>query len=82
MPDLTWANPPAQDDPRALTRAEIAEALSDNPGRWAIVASHDRAARAASQAERINSGREYGSGFAGLARQVGSEHRVYAMRRV
>jgi hypothetical protein len=77
---LTFANPPSFDDPSVPTRDEIAAALTANAGQFAIVARHDRSARAATHAERIESGKEYGSGFEAVARQVGPEHRVYARK--
>jgi hypothetical protein len=80
MERLTWEEPPVYDDPTTLTRAEIGKTLDSRPGRWAIVARADRAARAAAMVERINSGREYGSGYDAIARQVGPEHRVYARK--
>jgi hypothetical protein len=75
---LTWQNPPDLDDPSVPTRTEIAAALASKPSRWAIVARHDRAVRAAGHVDRINSGREYGAGFEATARIIGNEHRVYA----
>lgn len=77
---LTFENPPTRDNPVTLTKAEIAQELIDNPYHWAVVARVDRAARATAMVERINSGREYGKQFEALARQVGSEHRVYARK--
>lgn len=77
---LSFENPPATDDSYTLTRDDIAKLLLEQPGSWAIVARHDRAARAAAMVERIENGREYGEGFAALARRVGNEHRVYAQR--
>lgn len=75
---ITFDSPPEHDDPSTITRDEITAALSKRPGKWAIVARHDRAARATSHVERIQSGREYGAGFESVARIVGNEHRVYA----
>lgn len=80
MLDMTWEEPPAYDNPSVPTREEFAKALSARPGRWAVVARQDRLVRAEGHAERINSGREYGAGFEGLVRKVGSEHRVYARK--
>lgn len=60
------------------TREQIAEALSRAPQHWAVVLRADRAVRAASAVERINTGREYGEGFEAVARRAGPEHRVYA----
>lgn len=77
---VSWENPPRADEPHVQTREEIARELAGSPGRWAIVARHDRVARAESQVERIESGREYGAGFAALHRRVGNEHRVYARK--
>ena len=75
---VEWENPPTGDDPYMPTREEIGKALTHSAGRWAVVARHDRAARAATHVERIENGREYGPGFAAVARRVGNEHRVYA----
>jgi hypothetical protein len=75
---LTWEDPSAQDQPEVPTRPQIGALLAANPGQSAIVARHDRAARAVSHVERIVSGREYGDGYAAVARRVGNEHRVYA----
>jgi hypothetical protein len=77
---LTWETPPDHDDPAIPSRADVAAALSRRPGRWAVVARQDRLVRAEGHADRINSGREYGAGFEGLVRKVGSEHRVYARK--
>ena len=77
---LTWEEPPGADDPATPTREDIAGALCKRAGRWAVVGRHDRAARAASHVERINSGREYGAGFDAVHRRVGPEHRVYARK--
>lgn len=75
---LTWENPPEFDDSTVPTKADIAKGLMRRRGKWAIVARVDRAARAATMVDRINTGREYGEGYAAMARQVGREHRVYA----
>lgn len=75
---LTWEDPPSGDSPAVPTRQEIAGELAVRFGRWAVVARHDRAARAAAHVERILDGREYGQGFEAVARRVGNEHRVYA----
>jgi hypothetical protein len=75
---LTFENPPAEDDPSVPTRDEVAAALKRRAGKWAVVARQDRLVRAEAHVDRINSGREYGGGFEGLVRKVGSEHRVYA----
>jgi hypothetical protein len=77
---ITWETPPEGDDPTIPTREEIAAALTRRAGRWAVVARQDRLVRAEGHADRINSGREYGAGFEGLVRKVGSEHRVYARK--
>jgi hypothetical protein len=77
---LTWETPPDHDDPAIPSRGDVAAALSRRPGRWAVVARQDRLVRAEGHADRINSGREYGAGFEGLVRKVGSEHRVYARK--
>lgn len=71
---------PDADDPTTPTRAETAQFLADGrrKGKWVIVARCDRAARSATMAARINSGREYGEGYEAQARQIGPEHRVYA----
>jgi hypothetical protein len=78
---LTWEHPPFKDDPTVPTREQIGAALAERPGQYAIVARHDRAARAQAHVERIRSGREYGEGFQALPRRVGNEHRVYAAKR-
>lgn len=75
---LTWEPLPPESDPSVLSKDQIAAELTQHPGRSAIIARHDRAARAASHAERINDGREFGPGFQAKAMQIGSEHRVYA----
>ncbi|MEU4220364.1 hypothetical protein [Actinoplanes sp. NPDC026623] len=75
---LTWERVPAQSDPTVPTKTQLAAALTARRGQSAIVARHDRVARAAAQVERINDGREFGTGFEAIARQIGSEHRVYA----
>jgi hypothetical protein len=80
MGSLSFEDPPGMDDASVPTREEIGAALTVKRGHWAIVARHDRAARAESHAERINAGREYGAGFDALVRRVGNEHRVYARR--
>jgi hypothetical protein len=77
---LTFEKPPMRDDPSVMTKAEIAAELTLAAGDFAIVARCDRAARAEAQVQRVNDGREYGPGFRAVYRQVGSEHRVYAMR--
>jgi hypothetical protein len=77
---LTFETPPETDNPYALTRDDIAKLLLERPGNWAIVARHDRAARATAMVERVMLGREYGEGFEATARRVGNEHRVYARR--
>lgn len=76
---LTWDKPPLTDDPTVPTRIEIGAALVERRGEWAIVARHDRAARAATMVARILDGTEYGPGFRAVARRVGNEHRVYAV---
>ena len=78
---LSWENPPTIDDPTLPTREEIAEMLTQRRGTWAVVARHDRAARCAAHVVRIADGREYGDGFTAVARCVGNEHRVYAIKR-
>ncbi|MET0496395.1 MAG: hypothetical protein ABW000_24980 [Actinoplanes sp.] len=75
---LTWEPVPAQSDLTVPTKAQIAAALTTRRGQSAIVARHDRAARATAQVQRITDGREFGTGFAAAARQIGPEHRVYA----
>lgn len=77
---LTWEDPPPYDDPQSPTAnvAAVALAMMRRPGKWAIVAYCDRASRSAVIAERINTGREYGSDYEAIARQVGNQHRVYA----
>lgn len=75
---LTWDTPPEYDDPQSPTREQIGLALSRRPGKWAIVAYADRATRAATAADRINTGREYGEGFEAVVRRVGNQHRTYA----
>ncbi len=75
---FTWEPVPPHDDPTIPSKTEIATALKTRPGHSLIVARHDRAARAAAQAQRINEGRDFGPGFTAVARQIGSEHRVYA----
>jgi hypothetical protein len=77
---LTFETLPAQNDPTVLTKAEIAEQLARVVDCWAIVARHDRYARAEAHAARVNDGREYGEGFEAEVRQIGSEHRVYARK--
>lgn len=77
---VTWEEPPGTDLPEVPSREQIAAALTRRSGRWAIVARHDRVARAQSQVERIESGREYGAGFEAMHRRVANEHRVYARR--
>lgn len=76
----SWGNPPTVDDPRVPTRDEIAAALTRRRCEWAIVARHDRAARAAAHVGRITAGREYGGGYEAVARRIGNEHRVYARK--
>lgn len=78
---LTFESPAKHDDPAVMSREEIAAILVANPKQWAVVARHDRAARAATHVERILSGREYGEGFDSVGRRVGNEHRVYARKR-
>lgn len=75
---LPWEEPPANDSPDVPTANDIASSLARRPGKWAIVAFCDRAARATAMADRINSGREYGAGYDAVARRVGNQHRVYA----
>jgi hypothetical protein len=77
---VTWEEPPDADMPDVPTREQIAAALSRRAGRWAIVARHDRAARAEAHVQRIVAGREFGAGFEAVHRRVANEHRVYAMR--
>lgn len=77
---ITWETPPEGDDPSIPSREEIGAALSRRAGRWAVVARQDRLVRAEGHAERINAGKEYGAGFEGVVRKVGSEHRVYARK--
>ncbi len=78
--DLTFETPPKHDDPTTPSREQIAEALTARPGEWAVVARHDRAARASAHGDRINTGTEYGAGFKAVVRRVGNEHRVYARK--
>lgn len=80
MGSLSWETPPRGDDASVPSRDEIGAALAARRGQWAIVARHDRAARAAAHADRVNEGREYGGGFDAVVRRVGNEHRVYARR--
>lgn len=80
MQKLIFEAPPITDDPTVLTKAQIAQQLTERRGESAIVARHDRAQRAAKHVERIRSGAEYGEGFAALAYRVGNEHRVYACK--
>lgn len=75
---ITFENPPAEDDPFTPSRDDVAKELIANRRRWAVVARHDRAARAATHVDRIADGREYGEPFEAVARRVGNEHRVYA----
>lgn len=82
MGSLSFEEPPFADDASVPSRDEIGAALTVKRGRFAIVARHDRAARAAAHVDRINDGREYGAGFDALVRRVGNEHRVYARRSV
>lgn len=77
---IEWSDLPDTDDPSTPDRDALGAALAKKPGRWAIVGRHDRAARAATHAERIESGREYGNGFESAVRRVGNEHRVYARK--
>jgi hypothetical protein len=77
---LLWGDPPDSDDLRVPTRGEIAAVLARRRGEWAIVARHDRAARAAAHVGRITAGREYGGGYEAEARRSGNEHRVYARK--
>lgn len=75
---LTWEQPPEDHDPTVMSKNEIAAELAVRPGEWAVVARHDRAARAEAHAARIREGKEYGAGFEARYVQVSSEHRVYA----
>jgi hypothetical protein len=77
---LTFESLPAQSDPTVLTKTEIAAQLAQSWACYAIVARHDRYARAEAHAARINDGREYGPGYEAEVRQIGSEHRVYARK--
>jgi hypothetical protein len=61
-----------------FAREDIAYTLKTNAKSWAIVARHDRMARAETMADRITDGREYGDGFEAQVVKVGSEIRVYA----
>ena len=77
---VSWENPPRAHDAYVQTREEVGKELASNPGEWACVARHDRAARAETHVGRIESGREYGQGFEAVYRQIGNEHRVYARK--
>lgn len=77
---VNWEKPPRAHDAYVQTRDEVAKELEANPKEWAVVARHDRAARAEVHVERIESGKEYGAGFEAVYRQVGREHRVYARK--
>ncbi len=77
---IEWAEVPAHDDDSTPTREAIAAGLAKRPGKWAIVGRHDRAARAETHSDRIESGREYGNGFESIVRRVGNQHLVYARR--
>ena len=77
---VSWEKPPRADMPHVQTREQIGAELAANPREWAVVARHDRAARAETHAARIESGREYGQGFEARYVQVGNEHRVYARK--
>lgn len=61
-----------------FAREDIAYTLKANAKSWAIVARHDRMARAETMAKRIDNGQEYGDGFTATVVKVGSEIRVYA----
>lgn len=76
---LAWEAPPVTHQPQVPTREEVKAALAARPGQPVIVARHDRAARAQAMVSRIRGGQEYGPGHLAVYRQVGSEHRVYAM---
>lgn len=74
---LTYEDPP--ENTRAMpTKQEIAAELTENVGKWAVVARHDRLERAMRHADRIKDGAEYGLAFEAVSRSVGNEHRVYA----
>lgn len=82
--NLTWEAPPMSTE-HVPTREDIAFTLHElrnltaqAQGAWAVVARPDRMARAEQMAERINSGREYGSGYQAVVRKLGAEIRVYA----
>lgn len=77
-PAVTFENPPARDIDTMPSRQEIAAALADRPGDWAIVARVDRMPRAIAMSDRIREGREYGAGYAAVVRKIGAEIRVYA----
>lgn len=77
---VSWEKPPRTHVTHVQTREEIGAELSGNVGQWAVVARHDRAARAETHVGRILSGREYGQGFEARYVQVGNEHRVYARK--
>lgn len=77
---VSWEKPPRAHTYHVQTREEIGKELAANPAEWACVARHDRAARAQTHVDRIVYGREYGSGFEAVYRQVGNEHRVYARK--
>jgi hypothetical protein len=76
---LTFEEPRPNSD-RVLTREDIARELTERRGAWAVVARPDRMARAETLAERINTGKEYGQGFAATVRKYGAEIRVYAQK--
>lgn len=76
---LTFEEPPANTD-RVMSREDIAAELAARDGEWAVVARPDRMARAEALADRINSGREYGKGYAATIRKIGGEIRVYAQK--
>lgn len=77
---ITFEALPQHNDPTVPSKAEVGAMLAEAPGQWAIVARHDRAERATSHRNRVRDGREYGEGFEAEARQIGSEHRVYARK--
>ncbi len=77
---IEWSDLPDSDDPSVPGRELIGAALAKRPGRYAIVGRHDRITRAETHAARIESGREYGSGYSATVRRVGNEHRVYARK--
>lgn len=79
MAQLNWQDPPTEDTP-ALTPAQVAQALREVPGKWALVSTQDRAVRAQALAAKIATGQDpaYGAGFQAQAHRVLGDHQVYA----